>query len=61
MILCVKGILTTKCGVWSRCLSSGVNSVYYRLKLCIFVEVGDLLLSGSNTQNTFSYLNALNK
>jgi hypothetical protein len=46
MILCVKGILTTKCGVWSRCLSSGVNIIYNELKSSIFFEVDILCISG---------------
>jgi hypothetical protein len=45
MILCVKGILTAKCGAWSRCLSSGVNCIYYGLKSSIFAEVDDLRIT----------------
>jgi hypothetical protein len=44
--LCVNEIMTAKCVAWCRCLSSGVNCVYYGLKSSIFFEVDDLLLTG---------------
>ena len=47
-VLYVKNILTTKCVVRCRCLSSGMDCVYYGLKSCICGKVDDLLSTGSS-------------
>jgi hypothetical protein len=41
-----------KYGVCYRCLSLGVNYVYYGLKSCIFIVVEDLWITGKNIAST---------
>jgi hypothetical protein len=44
--LYIKNILTTRCGVWCRCLPSREIYVYYELKVSMSVKGHEYSLSG---------------
>jgi hypothetical protein len=51
LFLPFKGYYASMCDVWCRHLQSGVNSVYYVLKSCVFIEVGWLRISGRTSRD----------